>query len=38
MTNVQDEDWVVDELVNRLETEEGFKLCLHFRDWTPGKF
>jgi protein toll len=26
----------MDELVSRLEAEEGFKLCLHFRDWTPG--
>ncbi len=32
----QDEDFVVDELVHRLETEEGFKLCLHFRDWIAG--
>jgi len=31
----QDEE-VIDELVNRLEGKEGFKLCLHFRDWTPG--
>ncbi|ODN03699.1 Protein toll, partial [Orchesella cincta] len=32
----KDEEWVIDELVNRLEGNEGFKLCLHFRDWTPG--
>ena len=32
----QDEDWVLSQLVTRLEEQEGFKLCLHFRDWTPG--
>lgn len=26
----------MDELVKRLEDQEGFKLCLHFRDWMPG--
>ena len=34
--SIQDEAWVLEELVNRLEGQEGFKLCLHFRDWTPG--
>lgn len=23
-------------MVDRLEDQEGFKLCLHFRDWTAG--
>jgi len=27
---------VLNQLVTRLEEQEGFKLCLHFRDWTPG--
>lgn len=24
------------QLVKRLEDQDGFRLCLHFRDWTPG--
>ncbi|KAI9516781.1 hypothetical protein NQZ68_013839 [Dissostichus eleginoides] len=35
--NTHDEPWVIKELVPKLEEEQGFKLCLHHRDFEPGK-
>lgn len=35
--NVHDEAWVYGELVPHLEQEQGWKLCLHHRDFVPGK-
>lgn len=35
--NVHDELWVYEELVPHLEREQGWKLCLHHRDFVPGK-
>ncbi|XP_056120664.1 toll-like receptor 13 [Rhinichthys klamathensis goyatoka] len=35
--NVHDELWVMRELVPQLEGEQGWKLCLHHRDFEPGK-
>uniref|UniRef100_A0A8C6UCH5 TIR domain-containing protein n=1 Tax=Neogobius melanostomus TaxID=47308 RepID=A0A8C6UCH5_9GOBI len=35
--NVHDEDWVYKELVPELEDRQGWKLCLHHRDFEPGK-
>ncbi|XP_067314325.1 toll-like receptor 13 [Pseudorasbora parva] len=35
--NVQEEPWVMEELVPKLEGEYGLKLCLHHRDFQPGK-
>ncbi|TNN45019.1 Toll-like receptor 13 [Liparis tanakae] len=35
--NNHDELWVMRELVPRLEGEQGWKLCLHHRDFEPGK-
>ncbi|XP_072518641.1 toll-like receptor 22 [Salminus brasiliensis] len=35
--NVQDEPWVAEELVPILEGEQGWRLCLHHRDFEPGK-
>uniref|UniRef100_A0A8C6S9T1 TIR domain-containing protein n=1 Tax=Neogobius melanostomus TaxID=47308 RepID=A0A8C6S9T1_9GOBI len=35
--NVHDEAWVYRELVPRLEKQQGWKLCLHHRDFEPGK-
>ena len=32
-----DEDWVYRELVPELEERQGWKLCLHHRDFTPGQ-
>ncbi|XP_062566453.1 uncharacterized protein LOC134228775 [Saccostrea cucullata] len=32
----EDEDFVLHQLYPKLEEEMGFKLCLHFRDFTPG--
>lgn len=35
--NVHDEAWVYEELMPHLEREQGWKLCLHHRDFVPGK-
>ncbi|XP_055081460.1 toll-like receptor 13 [Periophthalmus magnuspinnatus] len=35
--NVHDEDWVYKELVPELEERQGWRLCLHHRDFEPGK-
>lgn len=35
--NVHDELWVMRELLPQLEGEQGWKLCLHHRDFEPGK-
>ncbi|KAK7909509.1 hypothetical protein WMY93_014193 [Mugilogobius chulae] len=35
--NVHDEEWVYRELLPVLEGEQGWKLCLHHRDFQPGK-
>ncbi|XP_051562545.1 toll-like receptor 13 [Myxocyprinus asiaticus] len=35
--NVQDEPWVLEELVPKLEVQQGLRLCLHHRDFQPGK-
>ncbi|XP_077480672.1 toll-like receptor 22 [Stigmatopora argus] len=35
--NAHDEDWVFRELVPKLEEQQGWKLCLHHRDFEPGK-
>ncbi|XP_072297878.1 uncharacterized protein [Eucyclogobius newberryi] len=35
--NTGDEAWVYEELVPRLEQEQGWRLCLHHRDFLPGK-
>ncbi|CAL9697556.1 unnamed protein product [Knipowitschia caucasica] len=35
--NVHDEDWVYGELVPELEQRQRWKLCLHHRDFEPGK-
>ncbi|XP_061614824.1 toll-like receptor 22 [Phyllopteryx taeniolatus] len=35
--NTHDEDWVFRELLPKLEEEQGWKLCLHHRDFEPGK-
>uniref|UniRef100_A0A8C6U9J1 TIR domain-containing protein n=1 Tax=Neogobius melanostomus TaxID=47308 RepID=A0A8C6U9J1_9GOBI len=35
--NVHDEDWVYGELLHELEERQGWKLCLHHRDFIPGK-
>ncbi|XP_061122331.1 toll-like receptor 22 [Syngnathus typhle] len=35
--NAGDEDWVFRELVPKLEEGQGWKLCLHHRDFEPGK-
>uniref|UniRef100_A0A8C6U4L9 TIR domain-containing protein n=1 Tax=Neogobius melanostomus TaxID=47308 RepID=A0A8C6U4L9_9GOBI len=35
--NVHDEDWVYGELLYELEERQGWKLCLHHRDFIPGK-
>ncbi|CAL8336050.1 unnamed protein product [Boreogadus saida] len=35
--NVQDEEWVHKEMLPALEDERGWKLCLHHRDFQPGK-
>uniref|UniRef100_A0A3B4BH06 TIR domain-containing protein n=1 Tax=Periophthalmus magnuspinnatus TaxID=409849 RepID=A0A3B4BH06_9GOBI len=34
--NVHNEDWVYGELVPELEEQQGWKLCLHHRDFQPG--
>uniref|UniRef100_A0A3Q2DMD4 Toll-like receptor 13 n=1 Tax=Cyprinodon variegatus TaxID=28743 RepID=A0A3Q2DMD4_CYPVA len=35
--NIHDEHWVYRELLPVLEEEQGWKLCLHHRDFQPGK-
>lgn len=35
--NNHDEPWVMDELLPKLEGEQGWRLCLHHRDFEPGK-
>jgi len=35
--NVHDELWVMRELLPQLEGEQGWRLCLHHRDFEPGK-
>ncbi|XP_028853733.1 toll-like receptor 22 [Denticeps clupeoides] len=35
--NSQEELWVLRELLPKLEEEQGWKLCLHHRDFQPGK-
>uniref|UniRef100_A0AAV2K1E2 TIR domain-containing protein n=1 Tax=Knipowitschia caucasica TaxID=637954 RepID=A0AAV2K1E2_KNICA len=35
--NVHDEDWVYRELVPELEERQGWRLCLHHRDFQPGR-
>ncbi|CAJ1081637.1 toll-like receptor 13 [Xyrichtys novacula] len=35
--NAHDEPWVIGELLPKLEEEQGWKLCLHHRDFEPGK-
>lgn len=35
--NVHDEAWVYSEMLPVLEEEQGWKLCLHHRDFQPGK-
>ncbi|KAE8279675.1 Toll-like receptor 13 Precursor [Larimichthys crocea] len=35
--NTHDEPWVIQELLPKLEGEQGWRLCLHHRDFEPGK-
>ena len=35
--NTHDESWVIRELLPKLEGEQGWRLCLHHRDFEPGK-
>uniref|UniRef100_A0A667Y5W5 Toll-like receptor 22 n=1 Tax=Myripristis murdjan TaxID=586833 RepID=A0A667Y5W5_9TELE len=35
--NVHDEAWVYGEMLPALEGEQGWRLCLHHRDFTPGR-
>ncbi|KAF7214137.1 toll-like receptor 13 [Nothobranchius furzeri] len=35
--NTHDEPWVVGELLPKLEGEQGWRLCLHHRDFQPGR-
>uniref|UniRef100_A0A8C6UAE5 TIR domain-containing protein n=1 Tax=Neogobius melanostomus TaxID=47308 RepID=A0A8C6UAE5_9GOBI len=35
--NVHDEEWVYRELLPELEGRQGWKLCLHHRDFEPGE-
>lgn len=35
--NVREEPWVMEELVPNLEGQHGMKLCIHHRDFQPGK-
>ncbi|KAM9451126.1 LOW QUALITY PROTEIN: uncharacterized protein Hap1MRO34_021504 [Clarias gariepinus] len=35
--NAQDEPWVVKQLIPNLEDEQGWRLCLHHRDFEPGR-
>ncbi|XP_062589958.1 toll-like receptor 13 [Saccostrea cucullata] len=36
--NSKDRVWVISEMIPRLEKRENLKLCLHDRDFEPGKF
>ncbi|XP_070708673.1 toll-like receptor 13 [Pempheris klunzingeri] len=35
--NTHDEPWVIEELLPKLEGDQGWRLCLHHRDFEPGK-
>ncbi|KAG7231271.1 hypothetical protein INR49_012102 [Caranx melampygus] len=35
--NTHDEPWVIQELLPKLEGDQGWRLCLHHRDFEPGK-
>ncbi|XP_053198822.1 toll-like receptor 13 [Scomber japonicus] len=35
--NIHDEPWVIGEMLPKLEGEQGWKLCLHHRDFQPGR-
>ncbi|MEQ2240564.1 hypothetical protein ILYODFUR_016352 [Ilyodon furcidens] len=35
--NYHDEPWVIGELLPKLEGQQGWRLCLHHRDFEPGK-
>nr|AAI63527.1 Toll-like receptor 22 [Danio rerio] len=35
--NTLDEAWVMEELIPKLEGEQGWRLCLHHRDFEPGR-
>ncbi|CAL8312903.1 unnamed protein product [Merluccius merluccius] len=35
--NANDERWVLGELLPKLEDEQGWRLCLHHRDFLPGE-
>uniref|UniRef100_A0A3Q2CQB6 Toll-like receptor 22 n=1 Tax=Cyprinodon variegatus TaxID=28743 RepID=A0A3Q2CQB6_CYPVA len=35
--NSNDEPWVIEQLLPRLEGEQGWRLCLHHRDFEPGR-
>uniref|UniRef100_A0A665X5C4 Toll-like receptor 13 n=1 Tax=Echeneis naucrates TaxID=173247 RepID=A0A665X5C4_ECHNA len=35
--NTHDEPWIIEELLPKLEGEQGWRLCLHHRDFEPGK-
>ncbi|XP_041867210.1 toll-like receptor 13 [Melanotaenia boesemani] len=35
--NIHDEEWVFQEMLPVLEGEQGWRLCLHHRDFQPGK-
>ncbi|KAM4533334.1 uncharacterized protein PAE49_021909 [Odontesthes bonariensis] len=35
--NTHDEPWVIDELLPKLEGQQGWRLCLHHRDFAPGR-
>uniref|UniRef100_A0A673IZ17 TIR domain-containing protein n=1 Tax=Sinocyclocheilus rhinocerous TaxID=307959 RepID=A0A673IZ17_9TELE len=35
--SAQEEPWVLEELVPKLEGQHGLRLCLHHRDFQPGK-
>uniref|UniRef100_A0A1A8I4Z0 Chromosome undetermined SCAF11492, whole genome shotgun sequence, Uncharacterized protein n=1 Tax=Nothobranchius kuhntae TaxID=321403 RepID=A0A1A8I4Z0_NOTKU len=35
--NVHDEDWIYKEMLPVLEGEQGWRICLHHRDFQPGK-
>ncbi|XP_035512646.1 toll-like receptor 13 [Morone saxatilis] len=35
--NTHDEPWVIRELLPKLEGEQGWRLCLHHRDFEPGR-